>query len=390
MILLRGVGADVDISSARTEKLLDLIYDAATENELWPHVLTEIADITHSEGGILFGQSITELKIYFDFNGRLNEDCNRAYQERHMRNAWSDYMETQPVGRLVLSDEAVSFSDLSKTAFYDEVLRPQQIAHNGMIALAARASFRAAFNLCRSVRQGPFESDDMRTIEWLTPHMRRAMTLGFRLDSYRALQQASFDVLDRFSDGVIVLDGGARVAFANAAARQYEIEGLFGLGLRRQISTWSLTHSQRLADLVRSASEGSAGGAMSLPHGPDGQLLTLIVSSVRGKDVGRLAEAGIKDAAVLLFVIDPVNRRSIPLAQLVDAYGLTRAEARVALAASSGNTVVESARLLGLSPNTIKTHLRRVFAKTATARQAELAGLIASVGAVRFPDGNQQ
>src|ERR1700759_1600466 len=143
MILLRGVGADVDISSARTEKLLDLIYDAATENDLWPHVLTEIADITHSEGGILFGQSITELKIYFDFNGRLDEDCNRAYQERHMRNAWSDYMENQPVGRLVLSDEAISFSDLSKTAFYDEVLRPQQIAHNGMIALAARASFRA-------------------------------------------------------------------------------------------------------------------------------------------------------------------------------------------------------------------------------------------------------
>lgn len=376
----------MDISSARTEKLLDLIYDAATENELWPHVLTEIADLTRSEGGVLFGQSITELKIYFDFNGRLNEDCNRAYQARHMRNAWSDYMETQPVGRLVLSEEAVSFSELSKTAFYDEVLRPQQIAHNGMIALAARASFRAAFNLCRSVRQGPFESDDMRTIEWLAPHMRRAITLGFQLDSYRALQQAAFDVLDRFSDGVIVLDGGARVAFANTAARQYEIDGV--LGLRRQVSTWSLRHSQRLAELVRSASEGSAGGAMSLPHGADGQLLTLIVTPVRSKDVGRFADSGVKDAAILLFVIDAANRRSIPLGQLMDAYGLTRAEARVALAASSGNTVTESARLLGLSPNTIKTHLRRVFAKTATARQAELAGLIASVGTVRFPDGN--
>jgi DNA-binding CsgD family transcriptional regulator len=129
---------------------------------------------------------------------------------------------------------------------------------------------------------------------------------------------------------------------------------------------------------------------MSLPHGPDGALLTLIVTPVRGRDVGRLAEAGIRDAAVLLFVIDPVNRRSIPLGQLMNAYGLTRAEARVALAASSGSTVIESARLLGLSPNTIKTHLRRVFAKTATARQAELAGLIASVGAVRFPDGNAE
>ena len=67
----------------------------------------------------------------------------------------------------------------------------------------------------------------------------------------------------------------------------------------------------------------------------------------------------------VLLVIDPANRRSIPLPQIMDAYGLTQAEARVALAASSGNTVVETAQLLKLSPNTIKTHLRRVFAKTA-------------------------
>jgi DNA-binding CsgD family transcriptional regulator len=50
-------------------------------------------------------------------------------------------------------------------------------------------------------------------------------------------------------------------------------------------------------------------------------------------------------------------------------------EARVALAAAPGNTVGETAKLLNLSPYTIKTHLRRVFAKTATARQAELSGL---------------
>ena len=41
--------------------------------------------------------------------------------------------------------------------------------------------------------------------------------------------------------------------------------------------------------------------------------------------------------------------------------------------------------LLKLSPNTIKKHLPRVFAKTATSRQAELAGLIAAVGGVHLP-----
>ena len=124
---------------------------------------------------------------------------------------------------------------------------------------------------------------------------------------------------------------------------------------------------------------------MSFPRDAEGQLLTILVSSIRSKDLGRLSDGGFKNAAVLLFIIDPANRRSIPLGQIMDAYGLTLAEARVALAASSGNTVGETAQLLNLSPNTIKTHLRRVFAKTSTARQAELAGLIAAVGSVRLP-----
>lgn len=134
----------MNFSGDKIEKVLDLIYDAAADNDLWPHALTAVADLTHSEGGILFGQSYTAQRIYFDFNGRLNEECNRAYQERHMRNPWSRYMETQPTGRLVLSDEAVSLGELQRSAFYDEVLRPQQVAHNAMMALAARDDFRAA------------------------------------------------------------------------------------------------------------------------------------------------------------------------------------------------------------------------------------------------------
>ncbi len=98
-----------------TDKLLDRIYDAATEQDLWRSVLTEIADLTNSQGGILFGQSFGARKVYFDYNGRLDKDCNRAYEERHMQNAWSEAMETQPVGRVVFSDETVPLASLRPT-----------------------------------------------------------------------------------------------------------------------------------------------------------------------------------------------------------------------------------------------------------------------------------
>jgi DNA-binding CsgD family transcriptional regulator len=119
---------------------------------------------------------------------------------------------------------------------------------------------------------------------------------------------------------------------------------------------------------------------MSAPRTDDGRLVTVLVSSVRGRDIGRFSDLGMPDAAVMLFFIDPANRRDIPLAWIMDAYGLTRAEARVAVAMSAGITALECASQLGLSLNTVKTHLRKVFAKTGTGRQVELACLVTSIG----------
>jgi DNA-binding CsgD family transcriptional regulator len=373
----------VNPSGERIEKVLDLIYDAAAENDLWRDVLTAIADLTNSQGGVLFGFSFTKQTIYFDYNGRLSEECNRVFMERHVLNPWSIYMEKQPVGRLVLSDEAMRLGDLQRTQFYDEVLRPQEVGHDGMISLARKKDFQAAFNVCRTLRQGPFEPDEQRLLEWLSPHLRRSAALGFHIESYDSIRNAAFDVLDRLSDGVIILDRKASVLFANVAARGLETEG--AMRLRQPITTSSPAHSQRLTELIKLTLNGGAGGTMSFPRDVDGHLLTIMASPIRSRDTGRFSDAGFRDAAVLLFIVDPANRRSIPLGQIMDAYGLSQAEARVALAMSSGNTVGEAAEWLNLSPNTIKTHLRRVFAKTATGRQVELAALIASVGSVRLP-----
>jgi DNA-binding CsgD family transcriptional regulator len=369
-------------SGEQLEKVLDLIYDAAAENDLWRDVLTAIADLTNSQGGILFGFSFTKQTVYFDFNARLSEECKQAFQERHMVNPWSDHMENQPVGRLVMSEEAIPLNDLKRTLFYDEVLRPQDVGHNGMMVLAKKKDFHAAFNLCRTLKQGPLKSPEQRLLEWLTPHLRRSATLGLHIDSYTSIRNAAFDVLDRLSDGVVILDRNGSILFANSMARALESQGV--VRLRQPITTPSPAHSQRLAELIRLTLSGAPGGTMSFPRNADGQLLTIMISPIRSKDLGRLSDAGFKSAAAVLFIIDPSNRLSMPLSQIMDAFGLTQAEARVALATSSGNNVVETARLLNLSPNTIKTHLRRVFTKTATAGQTELSGLIVSVGSVRL------
>ncbi|TWT11618.1 helix-turn-helix transcriptional regulator [Reyranella sp. CPCC 100927] len=368
------------ISPPPSEKLLDLIYDAASEPEAWRQVMTEIADLTGSQGGILFGQSLTAARVYFDYNGRLDPDCNRVYQQRHMLNPWSVAMESQPVGRIVFSDDVVPLSSLRSTGFFDEVLRPQDVAHNAMIPLAARNDFRAAFNICRSPHQGAFGTGERRLLTTLTPHLCRSITLGFRLDAYRALQHAEYHVLDHLTIGVALLDRRGHVLYANAAARQLDSpSGAFRLRHAR-IEARMPGRAQQLNKLIAAAQRGMVGGAMKLPQPGTDKPLTVLVTSVRGRDVGRFADAALPDASVLLFFIDPSHNARIPVDWLMNAYGLTAAEAKVALVAASGVAVAKMADQLGLSTNTIKTHLQQVFAKTGTNRQAELARLMASIG----------
>jgi DNA-binding CsgD family transcriptional regulator len=361
------------------EQLLDLIYDAAADEALWSDVLAGIADLTGSLNGAIFGQVIGANKVYFSHYTRSREECLRAYRERHVQNPHSLYMDKQPTGTLVASDEIISLSELKKTAFYDEVFRPQDVAHVAMIPLESRRGFTAAFNLCRSERQGPFEEQEMATLRRLVPHMVRSTALGFRLQGYRALQRAEFQVLDRLSAGVILLDRSAKIIFANKAAELLSSDA-GPLRLRNTgIAAFSAPFSRRLDQLVQSALRGLPAATMSVSHPDDGRLVTLFVSSVRSRDVDRLVSFDLRDAAAMIFVFDPAGPAEVPPTWLMDAYHLTSAEARVALHAASGRSVAEIGVQLNTSPNTVKTHLRRVFAKTGVHGQAELAGIIASL-----------
>lgn len=59
------------------------------------------------------------------------------------------------------------------------------------------------------------------------------------------------------------------------------------------------------------------------------------------------------------------------------AYGLTPAEARVAAQVGRGKAPKEAAAAFGTSWNTVRSQLRRVYAKTTTSGQPELARLVA-------------
>jgi DNA-binding CsgD family transcriptional regulator len=191
----------------------------------------------------------------------------------------------------------------------------------------------------------------------------------------------AFRILDQFSIGVVLLDQSTRVLFANAAAQSLSEKG-GPLRVNSGVADFSSKHARRLGELVRSAVSDTIVRTMNLPSSNSGRALMVFVAPVKGDEGDWLDLRHLRSPAAILIVCDPGSPAEIPASWLTDAYGLTLGEIRVARTASSGATIADTARRLRISPNTVKTHLHRIYEKTGTSRQAELTRLMATIGLV--------
>ena len=92
--------------------------------------------------------------------------------------------------------------------------------------------------------------------------------------------------------------------------------------------------------------------------------------------------------ADLLCLVAPLDHQRIATArQLMDLFGLSGAEARLARALCHGDSAEAYAREQGVCLATVRTQLSAVFKKTGTARQVALVRLIASIPVVRDASG---
>jgi DNA-binding CsgD family transcriptional regulator len=194
-----------------------------------------------------------------------------------------------------------------------------------------------------------------------------------------------FQLWDQLSVGIVLVDRCARVLFANAAARSMS-GGDSGVLVNSRLTARSPAH--RFDEFVQSALDRKAVRVVAFPSPAGGLPMIALVSPVRMADSKRSYHRGPRNAVALVRLYDPGRQAPIPVSWMMDAYGLTRAEAQVAIAIASGASVAEIALRLRISANTVKTHLRQVFEKTGTCRQIHLCRLVSTLGLARDGGGD--
>jgi DNA-binding CsgD family transcriptional regulator len=106
----------------------------------------------------------------------------------------------------------------------------------------------------------------------------------------------------------------------------------------------------------------------------DGLPLSVVVLPYRALAYAETVIEQGSRAIVLLY--DPDRSRTDPPGILRELYRLSDAEARVSWRLANGEALEEIAAAEGASRETVRSQLKRIFAKTGTRRQSELVRLI--------------
>lgn len=301
----------------------------------------------------------------------VHEMARAAYVQMFAgRNLWSVRGHGLPIGTVTHSDRIVERAEFLASPFYRDFL-----AMFGMeVALLGSLDRQSCdhLGLCLPGPPGLDVTPLQEAVGLLIPHIQRAVRISRRIGEAELAAANSTAALDMAPSAVLLLDERLGLVYANANGR-------------------ALIDDFRMAD---------ASGQVRLP-GPDlrEDLLRLTdPAAERHCHAFRLTHGGLDGVAAIAMRIDPdrlgAARASGGAARLMvvaahnpavsedgidrvrEWFGLTHAEARLALLLAEGGRLEDYCSLRGVSLNAARFLLKGVFAKTGCNRQAQIVQLI--------------
>ena len=360
------------------QRLLPRIYETGSGD--WDTLLDEIKqflgasaialishDFKHNLGSILFAIG-------------YNQKFLRSYAIYHAHhNVWlareRDYR--QP-GTIHIGEHLVPEHQLLRTKFYAEWLQPQDLHHRLCAVLSREQATTVFLEVMRPQQWAGFDQDDIERCRLLLPHLQRRLQMHRRMAELEVERDAAFRALDQLPWGVVFVDEHRNRLGANRHAEEILVAG-DGLTARGNTLQAKLAdETARLDWLLSSALDrtgkrgSSAGGTLSITRPSGAHPLNVVVVPLHIKTEA-LGERG---PIAAIFVTDP----DLPLhsneQHLRELYALTAGEALLASCLLQGKSVEEAAAAIGITVNTARAYLKRVYNKTGVRRQPELMRLL--------------
>ncbi len=391
--ILGNCGRSAEALSA----LVHQIYEAAAQPRNWPGVVGAIAESLNAHCGCLFTPFTRPQEGGFIFPWQMDESHLLLWGTKYIdHDIWARSASEKGLfqeGEVWVDEQMVPRDVLAQSVFYREFLTTMNIGRvcAGFLLGGAPGLPATSLSVFRSFDSPAFSPADVAWYRLLIPHLSRALGLLHRLDTLRVQNQSLLAAFDRMNFGACLLDEKGRVLYVNPSARtalargdglvldaENTLAGMRGGKLAKppsdRLKDW-VTNQLSTPPLIGQPTAHFSSAFLQTRTTP-GKLYAL-QSSLLPSSVENIGETA---ARMVVFITDPDAVQLPTIAQLVDLYALTPSQARVARALGFGSSYKEIARDLGVSSNTIATHVKEVYAKVKVNRQADLVRHIMVLG----------
>lgn len=367
----------------RLSDLIGLIYEGGTDPSRWSKdILPAVAEYIEAPGCFLFtALHAPQNGGYFFVHGIAQEQVDLYANKYQSVDVWTIAAAEKNLGfegNVILGEELVPRERLLESIIYKECLSRDknmaQMMTSIVFGLDSPNSMVTAFSFFRGLHHPTFGEEDRARLRLVLPHLSRSLGAMQRLRSAELAVATTLEALDCLSCGVLLTDEKGVVAFANRSAQRMLEDG-DGLRLRK------LNYSAKgLCDLIAedAAANKAIADAISATLNRDpyatphfSKCVTVPRTSglasytLQFSALGDHSEFGADSGAfaAIIFIADGTQEVHVDPALLQSAYGLTPAEARVAVALLESSSAQEVADKLGTSPNTVNTQIKQIYAK---------------------------
>jgi DNA-binding CsgD family transcriptional regulator len=366
----------------RLSHLIGMIYDCAIEPDHWPRAIAEICETIGCMSGIIllidlhrsqhrlayaWGMASGWERRFLSYSNTLTGFYAKAFSKAIC-----------PDGEpLVLSSV---ISGRRAQSIYAELTQPEGISEAMQTVVLRQAGRLAVFGANSHNNIGTLTDHERTIMRLLAPHIRRAVTISDILDMKKLEAHALAATLDNYTAGVVVVADQGRILHANDAARSMfstngPVSGASGfLKARDDRANRELANAIVLAR-ANEATIGIAGIGVSLKSSSETPSIAHVLPLAHGDLRTRL----MPPATAAVFITQLGGQPTAEIGAIAKSFGLTPAEARTLEHLAGGATIAETADAIGISTNTTRTHLARIFSKTGTSRQADLIALVSQL-----------
>src|SRR3989338_750044 len=256
-------------------KLVGMVYDAALDEHKW---LTFLEAFTHAVGGcsaMLRSADLQAGKAGFVASVGYDSAWQTAYCNHFVKlDCYNHVMNQYAPGKIILSDQHMDQTELRKSEYYNDYLRPQDKVHAFGVFLIKEGSRSLVFAAQRDKRAGAFGEEQARLMGILAPHVTRAVQVHRRIGSLTVEKEWALGALDQLRMGVILTNRSGTPLFVNRAAEQMLAPGQ-GINTHQgRLALSNLSETALFYKLITGAAQGApgttAGGDMRIAL-PDGE-----------------------------------------------------------------------------------------------------------------------